>query len=124
MAPHDLSTRALIITLKATGKSNDEITGLTGITKRTINSIFARAIERGFDSCQRPLRLKDEYLVDSSRSGRPSKQPEVLETVVNSSTRNQYISYYHMADPAQSRLQKDQTNEEAWVDEEDEEGST
>ncbi|KAK7188813.1 hypothetical protein PSPO01_04922 [Paraphaeosphaeria sporulosa] len=41
MPPHDLATRALIITLKATGKPNDEITGLTGISKWTINLIFA-----------------------------------------------------------------------------------
>jgi transposase len=84
MAPYDISTRALVISLKATGKSNEEITFLTGIKKRTINDLFARAIKRGFDSCQRPIKIQDKYLEDASRSSRPSKQGEFLEKVVNS----------------------------------------
>jgi len=100
MPPHDLATRALIITLKATGKPNDEITGLTGISKRTINSIFARAIERGFDPCQRPLKLLNKYLEDSHRSGRPSKQDEVAQKVVNSVRTDRYGREKSCADVA------------------------
>jgi transposase len=90
MAPYNISTRALLITLKATGKSNDEITTLTGIPKRTINSVFARAIKRGFDPCQRPIQLKDEYLVDGMRSGRPSKQKEFAESVIDTVRTDRY----------------------------------
>ena len=100
MAPHNISTRALVITLKATGKSNDEITGLTGISKRTINSIFARAIERGFDPCQRPLKLLDKYLEDSHRSGRPSKLDEASQRVVNSVRTDRYGREKSCADVA------------------------
>ncbi|KAL5374481.1 hypothetical protein DPSP01_011934 [Paraphaeosphaeria sporulosa] len=113
MPPHDLATRALIITLKATGKPNDEITGLTGISKRTINSIFARAIERGFDPCQRPLKLLNKYLEDSHRSGRPSKQDEVAQKVVNSPRRIQYLRRNCLAHPKEGRFQEDEANEEA-----------
>jgi transposase len=90
MAPYDISTRALIVSLKATGKSNEEITFLTGIKKRTINDIFARAIKRGFDPCQRPIQIQDKYLEDASRLGRPSKQKEFLDRVVNSVRTDRY----------------------------------
>lgn len=36
MAPYDISTRALVVSLKATSKSNEEIAFLTSIKKRTI----------------------------------------------------------------------------------------
>ncbi|KAI1676220.1 hypothetical protein KJE20_14198 [Pyrenophora tritici-repentis] len=104
MAPHDIATRALVVAFKATGKPNEEITYLTGIQKRTINDIFARAVKRGFDPCQRPIEIRNEYLEDAPRSGRPSKQSE-LSAKVN------------------VVLQKDEANEEAWIDEEDEGGS-
>ncbi|KAF2676152.1 hypothetical protein K458DRAFT_322760, partial [Lentithecium fluviatile CBS 122367] len=51
IAPYNLSTYALIITLKATSKLNNKITSLTRITKRIINSIFARVIKRRFNLC-------------------------------------------------------------------------
>jgi transposase len=90
MAPYDIATRALVVTLKAAGKPNNEITGLTGISKRTINSIYARAIERGFDLGQRPLKLADKYLEDSHQSSRPSKQHEVSEKVVTAIRYDRY----------------------------------
>ncbi|KAA8617258.1 hypothetical protein TUN199_11529 [Pyrenophora tritici-repentis] len=71
---YSAATRALVISLKATGKGNGEITDLTGIEKRTLNRIYARAIERGFDTAERPLNLRDEHVQDAPRSGRPSKQ--------------------------------------------------
>lgn len=100
MAPHSIATRALILTLKATGKSNEEITGLTGIQKRTINSIFARAIERGFDPCRRPMKLEDSYLEDGYRSGRPSKQQAVSQRVVDSVRTDRYGREKSCADVA------------------------
>lgn len=71
--PTDIATRALIIGLKSTGKTSTEVSELTEISVRTINSIYARAIERGFDPNFRPLKICDAYLVDAPRSGRPKK---------------------------------------------------
>lgn len=77
MAPNiDIATRALIVTLKSSfggAKTTQEVSFLTGIPIRTINSIYGRAIERGFDPNIRPLNLKDEHLQDGVRLGRPSK---------------------------------------------------
>ncbi|KAH6973228.1 hypothetical protein EDB80DRAFT_743244 [Ilyonectria destructans] len=50
--PPDIATRALVVTLKAPGgatKTSLEISALTGLAVRTINSIYARAIQRGFE---------------------------------------------------------------------------
>ncbi|KAF1839267.1 hypothetical protein BDW02DRAFT_483141, partial [Decorospora gaudefroyi] len=73
MAPvFDIATRSMIVAYKADGKSNADITALTGVEKRTINGIYARAIERGFDPGQKPLKLLNKYLEDAPRSGRPA----------------------------------------------------
>jgi transposase len=90
MAPHDIATRALIVAFKATGKPNEEITYLTGIQKRTINDIFARAVKRGFDPCQRPIEICNEYLEDAPQSGRPSKQKELSAKVICSVRTDRY----------------------------------
>jgi hypothetical protein len=73
MPVFDLATRALIIAYKADGKINYEITGLTGVEKRTINLIYARAIERGFDPALRPIKLENKHVEDALRSRRPLK---------------------------------------------------
>jgi transposase len=86
----DLATRALIIAYKADGKTNQEITGLTGAEKRTINSIYARAIERGFDPAIRPMKLENKHIEDAVRSGRPSKQQEASEKVVSLVRKDRY----------------------------------
>ena len=70
---YSAATRALIVSLKATSKGNGDLTDLTGIEKRTLNKIYGRAIERGFDPAERPLNLRDEHVQDAPRSGRPSK---------------------------------------------------
>jgi hypothetical protein len=64
---HDISTRAVVVALKSPlgGKTTTEIAGITGLSKRTINSIYARAIERGFDPNIVPLLMKDKYLEDA-----------------------------------------------------------
>jgi len=52
----DLATRALIVTLKAGINrklmTSNEIVCLIGVPKSTINQIYARAIERGFDPAE------------------------------------------------------------------------
>ncbi|CAN9422183.1 unnamed protein product [Alternaria alternata] len=118
MVYHNNSTRAAVVVLKAIGKPNHEITGLTGVEKRTINSIYARAIERGFDPGLRPLQLEDKHLEDAHRPGRPSKQSTVSQQVVDTC-----LSMYSQASLKRGRLQEDQADEEAWVDEADEGGT-
>ena len=78
MAPNtDIATRALIVSLKAgiidKPASSIYISSLTGVPKRTINQIYARAIARGFDLVIRPLVLENKHLEDAPRLGRPKK---------------------------------------------------
>ena len=72
----DIATRALIVALKSplVGKTTAKVHQITGIPVRTINYIYARACERGFDPNRRPVELKDSWLKDLPRSGRPKKQ--------------------------------------------------
>ncbi|KAI5456227.1 hypothetical protein BGZ63DRAFT_518315 [Mariannaea sp. PMI_226] len=73
----DIATRAVVVFLKspAGGKTTPEIAEIMGLSKRTINDIYARALARGFDpNKDLPLNLHDEHLRDAARSGRPSKQ--------------------------------------------------
>jgi transposase len=92
----DIATRALIVTLKA-GLNNKlmttkEILYLTGIPKSTINQIYARAIERGFDSAERPIKLLNKYLEDAPRSGRSLKNTEENQQIIISKVRlDQYV---------------------------------
>lgn len=80
----DIATRALAVTLKApcSGKSSAEVAAITGLPIRTINSIYTRAIERGFEPNSVPLVIRDEWLQDASRSGRPAKQGADNEDVL------------------------------------------
>merc|ERR1712000_540093 len=75
----DIATRAMIVSLKASNKTTIEVMALTGVGKSTINSIFARAVARGFDPAVRPIVLTDALLADNPRSGRPSKQSAATE---------------------------------------------
>lgn len=61
-----------------------QVAQITGLKPRTINDIFARAIERGFDPKAHPLAIKDEYLTNAPKSGRPKKQTiEAKEAVLS-----------------------------------------
>lgn len=69
---YDLTTRAQAITLKLYGASYEKIEEICGIKKRMVQRYLQTAKERGYD----PLvdsTLKDEYLIDAPRSGRPRK---------------------------------------------------
>ncbi|KAM5361041.1 hypothetical protein ACJZ2D_013368 [Fusarium nematophilum] len=79
MAPNtDIATRALVVALKApcSGKPTEEVAAITGLSVRQVNRIYARAIERGFDPNLRPIVVRDDYLRDAPRSGRPMKRIE------------------------------------------------
>ncbi|KAK8093569.1 hypothetical protein PG997_000254 [Apiospora hydei] len=74
MPHYNIATRAAVVALKSphSGKTNAEIEAITGVKIRSIKRIYARAIESGFDPNVLPIQLRDEWLVDKPRSGRPS----------------------------------------------------
>jgi hypothetical protein len=85
MAPNtDIATRAFVVSLKApcSGKTSPEVAEIPGLSIRQVDRIYARAIENGFDPNVRPLILKDEYLRDRPRSGRPTKATEENKELV------------------------------------------
>ncbi|KFY25216.1 hypothetical protein V493_04755 [Pseudogymnoascus sp. VKM F-4281 (FW-2241)] len=80
MAPNtNISTRAPIVTLNLPvgGKNIAEVAEKTGLSSRQVNKIYARAIERGFDPNYTPLTLRDEWLQDAPRLGRPLKRTTI-----------------------------------------------
>ena len=89
MAPNtDIATRATIVALKAiAGKTSTDIACLLGLSARGVNKIYAKAIERGFDPNVLPIVIKDEYLADAPRSGRPTKQTEDVKDLIKSKVR-------------------------------------
>jgi hypothetical protein len=76
--------RAAVLTLKASaiGKTTSQVTSITGLSKRTINDIFAQAIQRGFDPNSVPLDIRSEYVEDAPRASRPTKQSENIKTII------------------------------------------
>ncbi|KAK2471173.1 hypothetical protein H9L39_17404 [Fusarium oxysporum f. sp. albedinis] len=85
MSPNtDIATRAFVVSLKApcSGKTTNEVAEITGLSTRQVNRIYARAIERGFDPNIRPLILRDAYLEDPPRTGRPKKQTDEVQAVI------------------------------------------
>jgi hypothetical protein len=96
MAPRvhtDVSTRAFVVLLKSPliGRSSKQIHLDLGIPVRTIDAIYSRAIERGFEPNANPLQIRDEYLQDAPRSGRPSKQTDqTKELIITQVRRDRY----------------------------------
>lgn len=72
----DIATRAFVVSMKSPfgGKTSEDISHKTGLSVRQVNRIYARAINRGFDPNQEPLVIKDAFLEDSKRTGRPRQQ--------------------------------------------------
>ena len=78
-AAHDMATRAQVIALKALSIPNKEINRQTGVGLQTINTIYDRAIERGFDpNAEQPV-IRDTHIQTAPQSGRPSKQTEEIK---------------------------------------------
>ncbi|RKK06683.1 hypothetical protein BFJ69_g17145 [Fusarium oxysporum] len=126
--PTDIATRALVVTLKApagAAKTTAEIEEITGIPYRTINAIYARAIRQGFEPNERPLRLQDAWLQNAPRSGRPTKQTkETKELIFAKPGGDRYQQGDGDVHTQSCRLQENEADEEAWTDDEDEEGTT
>ena len=79
----DIATRATVVALKAyTTKSAHEIADITQLSVSTVNRIYARAIERGFDAHRH--NIEDAFVQDAQRSGRPTKQSQpVIDSIVS-----------------------------------------
>ncbi|KAG7425069.1 hypothetical protein Forpi1262_v013935 [Fusarium oxysporum f. sp. raphani] len=115
--PTDIATRALVVTLKAPcggAKTSREIETITGIPRRTVDSIYARAIRNGFEPNERPLRIINAWLEDRPRSGRPSKcTAENQELIIAKLSGNRDLEDDGEEDPQGSRIQENEANEEA-----------
>lgn len=83
---HGIATRAAVIAYRVVGMSSADISKLTGVPVRTINLIWTRAIERGFNPNVRPLNLKDAHLKDAGRPGRPRKKDKAAQNEVTKET--------------------------------------
>ncbi|EOA92040.1 uncharacterized protein SETTUDRAFT_84538 [Exserohilum turcica Et28A] len=89
MAPNtDISTRSFIVALKSPfgGKSTREIAEMTGISPRTIDSIYGRACQRGFEPNARLIKILPQYLEDAPRAGRPRKQEEIHDATLKNTS--------------------------------------
>jgi transposase len=91
MAPNTgIATRATVVALRSPlgGNTSAEVAAKTGLSVRSVNRIYARAIERGFEPNQSPLVIQDEWLEDAPRSGRPTKQTPDTTTKIIAKVRN------------------------------------
>ena len=104
MAPNtDIATRALVVALKSPigGKTTPQISAFTGLPAYQVNRIYARACQRGFDPNQIPLVIKDEWLEDAPRTGRPTKQtPTNIDLILSKVRRDRYGREKTVADLA------------------------
>ncbi|KFA71035.1 hypothetical protein S40288_10436, partial [Stachybotrys chartarum IBT 40288] len=68
-----------------------QVAAITGLSTRQVNRIYSRAIERGFDPDMRPLTIRDDWLCDAPRSGRPRTGTEALkDELVTKVSRDRY----------------------------------
>ncbi|OKP00652.1 hypothetical protein PENSUB_7735 [Penicillium subrubescens] len=117
--------RVTVVALRAyTTKTSSEIAKIVGLSIATVNHIYARAIERGFDPIH--TKITDEYVQDSPRTGRPTKQdPETVNTILSKVRLDRYGREKTCADIAgrlvygKRRFTENEADEEAWTDEED-----
>jgi transposase len=72
-----------------TQKTSEQIATLTGLSRTTVDRIYARAIERGFDQHASPI-ITDEFVKDKPRSGRPKKQDLAKDIVISKVQRDRF----------------------------------
>jgi transposase len=70
MAQHCLALRAQSVALKAHGVSASDVRRETGVSERQLRKYWVKATSRGYKPNESKA-LKDEYLTDEPRSGRP-----------------------------------------------------
>jgi len=78
----DISIRSAVITLRTIARlPTKEIAAILNLDPRTVQRIYAKACERGFDPTCRPFALRDHHITDKRRPGRP---PKASQEVVSS----------------------------------------
>jgi hypothetical protein len=91
MVYYDIATRAQVVTLKLVLKlDNGQIEALTGVQSRTVNSIADKALDRGFNPQSSPPVVLDKHVCDAPKTGRPSKQDDFKDTVLEKVRANRY----------------------------------
>ncbi|ENI02390.1 hypothetical protein COCC4DRAFT_63318 [Bipolaris maydis ATCC 48331] len=98
----DICTCAMIVTLISPfgGKSTNQISQITGISPRTINSIYSRACQQGFDPNSPTIKLLPIYLEDTPRVSRPRKQEDIHKATLKKVHRDRYSREKTYADIA------------------------
>jgi transposase len=82
---HSIVLRAQALTLLTTGHTYEQTEKITGIPKPTLRHLKRRAYQRGYNPAE-DARLREEFVIDGDRSGRPKeiteeKKQEVIENV-------------------------------------------
>ncbi len=91
MVYHDIATRAQAVSFKLVLKlDNHQIEAITSVKPRTVNDLVDKALARGFDPTSSPPVVLDKYVCDAPRSGRPSKQADVKDTILEKVRANRY----------------------------------
>src|SRR5690625_1241668 len=75
---HPIALRVQALALLTEGISQARVAEITQIPKSTLKSIKRRARERGFNPAVDP-RIKDDFVKDAQRSGRPKEITEETE---------------------------------------------
>ena len=89
----DIYTRTLITTLEspAYGKIKAQISELTGVKPRTVDCVYSRAIQAGFEPNVLPLKILKQHVQDAPRSGRHIQQTaEAIQQIVDHVRRDRY----------------------------------
>ncbi len=88
---HDVCVRAQVVFLKLVLKfDNGQIENLTGVKTRTIHNLVDKALERGFDPQSSPPVVLDEHVSDAPRPGRPRKQDDYKDKVLEKVRADRY----------------------------------
>lgn len=95
--------RAVVVALRSPhgGKTTKEISQITGLPVRSINRIYARAVEAGFEPNDKALVILPDHVIDKPRSGRPKKQTAAaIDAVTSKVSRDRYGREKNCADIA------------------------
>ena len=80
---HDVCVRAQVVSLKLVLKlDNSQIEALTRVKPRTIHNLVDKALERRFDPQSSPPVVLEEHVCDAPRPGRPKKQDDYKDQVL------------------------------------------
>ncbi|KAF3389559.1 hypothetical protein F1880_003459 [Penicillium rolfsii] len=111
--------RVTVVALRAyTTKTSQEIAKIVDLSISTVNRIYARAIERGFDPVH--TKITDEYVEDNPRAGRsPRQDPKTINNKMSKLGKDRYIILSSLDYPQEGRSSRNEAYEEAWTDEED-----